>query len=116
MSYTSLIDSSLSLAFNQLKDLAKDMLLVRKTDKSFDFSTIAMSKGKTANHDIKAVILDTKKGANRNTKRRQILFKSRNIDDITVYDSVIYNDETWKFNPLIVDSGFTYLAEILKEG
>lgn len=116
MGYRTLIDKSLTLAFNLLKDLAVNITLIRKTNTTFDFSTADVTKGTVANTIIKAVILDgTKTSPEHNANRKQIIFKSKGIDDITMYDSILLENETWKFGPIISNSGYIISAEIFKE-
>jgi hypothetical protein len=116
MSYKNLIDSNLVRAFNLLKDLATDVTFVKKSEAAFDFSTMVTSHLTTTNIVVKAIITDSsKKSSSHNSKETTIMFKSKDLGEITLYDSVIINNATWRIGPYIKDSGYIIIAEITKE-
>ncbi len=117
MGYAKVIDANLNLAFNQLKDLAVNVILHRKAQQGFDFSNAAITEDQAVDTIIKAVIIEkTKSSETHNSSKKEILFKSRGIPDITTYDSVTIANEVWKFGPIISDNGYVIFAEIYKEG
>jgi hypothetical protein len=117
MGYANIIDANLTLVFNQLKDLAKTVTLRKKSSVSFDFASSQLEEGETSDVVTKAVFIEDKKSSSKhNSTRREILFKSRGVGDLTMYDAVLYNGETWKLGPVISNNGYTVFAEIYKEG
>jgi len=117
MGYAKIIDANLNLAFNQLKDLAKNVTFRKKAPIGFDFGSAEMDEGQAADTIIKAVVIDNKKTSEKhNPTKKEILFKSRGVGDITMYDSIIIDNETWKIGPIISNNGYIVFAEIFKEG
>jgi hypothetical protein len=116
MGYTQLIDSNLALAFRLVKDLATDVQLVEKDVGEFNFSDSTIPATASTTKNIKAVVIDTKKKSDiKNVLKKEILIQSRNISDLTIYDSVIISGVTWKFGPILANNNFTILAEIYRE-
>jgi hypothetical protein len=116
MSYAALIDSKLNLAFNTIKDLAVPVTFIKKTGTSFDFGTGATVHTTTTNIVTKAVIVDEKKTSkSTNTKTRQMMFKSKPLGDISLYDSVLIGADTWKLGDVISNSGYIILTNIYKD-
>lgn len=116
MSYRNLIDSNLKRAFSMIKDLATDVTFIRKQGVDYDFNTAAATPSSTSTFVIKAVILDSKKKSeDHNTMSKEIMFKTKELIDITIYDSIVIGNDTWKIGPIISNSGFIILANIFKE-
>lgn len=117
MGYQTLIDRGLTLAFNQAKDLAIDAIFNKKDVATFDFSSGKMPAGKTTSSPIKVILIEgLKQSSTHNPTKKQVMFKSKNLDDITTYDSIKISTETWKIGPILSNNGFIVLAEIYKEG
>ena len=115
MSYKALVNSNVTLAFNLIKDLAEDVILVKSSDNDFDFETATASE-KTVNISTKAVVIkDAKKSKAHNAIKRQVMFKTRNLGDLTAYDRVMIEGKEWRFGPMINNDGYTVLAEVYRE-
>ncbi len=117
MSYSKTIDQNLTRAFNLVKDLAVMATLNRKGDSTFNFSTrvAKISSGDTL--EIKIIVLDTlKPSKDRNTQTQQIMFKTSDVSDITLYDTIIINEILWKIIKYIKNDGFITIVEIGREG
>jgi hypothetical protein len=116
MAYKSLLDSSLSLAFNTLKDLAVDAVFSSKSGTSFDFATGAAENAVTETKIIKVVVIDTKKNSDsRSTKQRQIMFKTKDVPNSSLYDSITIDGTPWKLGTRIKDSGYVVVCDIYRE-
>ena len=123
MSYKSLINSNLTLAFKLLKDLAVNTTLRQTAKNDFDFGTAEMDTGKVNSTVVKAVvIMDDKKSKKHNSVKRQLLFRAKGLTDIDSYDSVDIPDDVnpklsvnWKFGPKLNSDGYIVLAEIYRE-
>ena len=116
MSYQALIDANLNRAFNLIKDLAKDIVLTRQTNPNFDFGTGTAKFGTPVTVATKAVIIEDKKpNDNRNTIKRQMMLKTKEIGDINQYTTVSINNETWNIGDVIKNDGFITLADIHRE-
>ena len=115
MGYVAQIDSKLNQAFNLIKDLAVPVVFVKKTV-SYDFSTGAAVTSSTTNVTTKAVVVETKKTSKEsNTSFKQLMFKSKDIGDITLFDSVQINGVTWKLGDVITNSGYIILTNVFKD-
>lgn len=116
MGYATQIDSKLNMAFNLIKDLAVSVVFVKKTGASFDFSTGESVVTTTTNITTKAVIVDSKKTSKEsNVMSKQLMFKSKDLGDISLYDSVQINGVTWRLGDVITNSGYIILITIFKD-
>jgi hypothetical protein len=119
MSYKNLINTNLTKAFNLIKDLAEDVIFVKRNSTVFDFNAADLKTSTTTQVVLKAIVINSKKNSKtdsgHNTSKKQIMLKSKDVGDISLYDSLILNNETWKFGPVLQNTGFVILAEISKE-
>jgi hypothetical protein len=115
MGYAAQIDSKLNQAFNLMKDLAVPVVFVKKTA-SYDFSIGEAVTSATTNVVTKAVIVETKKTSKEsNTSSKQLMFKAKEVGDITLFDSVQINGVTWKLGDVITNSGYIILTDVFKD-
>ena len=116
MGYKALIDKNLTFAFNQIQDLAEDVILKKSSDNDFSFTTGAMSNT-VVDKPIKAVIVKSNKmSARHNSKVRQLMFKSEGLGDLNAYDVVSFGGEDWRFGPITNGDGYIIHAEVYREG
>lgn len=116
MAYVALIDSNLTRAFNLIKDLAVIGVFTKKSGVSFDFTSGETVTTSTSTVTTKVVILDLKKTSDKsNTVRKQLLVKSKNLENLTFYDTVTINNVVWKLGEVIHSNTFTTLLDIFKE-
>ena len=116
MGYKALIDSNLRMAFNQIQDLAEDVILRKSSDNEFDFSTGAMSNN-TQDLPIRAVVVKSNKMSHsHNSLKQQLMFASKGLGDLNAYDIVVINAEEWRFGPVINSDGYITYVEVYKEG
>jgi hypothetical protein len=115
MSYRNLINSNLNRAFNQVRDLATDAILVRKSDPTFDFNS-----GETTTTDstlpLKIIAIEAEQKADsHNVIKMEALMKSKEIGALTPYDTLEFDGFIWSIGKKMVNSGFVFLAEIYRE-
>lgn len=116
MGYQSLIDANLNKAFTILKDLTVDIVLTRKPNPSFDFSTVDVKFGKSETIATKGVVSDIKKTSkDRNTVEKQVLLKSKDVGDLTWYSSMQFSNKTWLIGEIPKDNGFILIANVYRE-
>ena len=116
MSYSSLINSNITRAFNLVKDLAVDATFIKKSDKSFNFATRTVKSSNSETITTKVMVLDSKKPSkDRNTVTQQIMFKTEDLGDLSLYDSILINTTSWKLGNFIKDDGFINIIEIERE-
>lgn len=116
MSYTALINAQLDKAFKLVKDLADDVLLTKKSGTSFDFSTLAVAHATSATVPTKGIFTDKVKKSSDQTKASStMLLKTKDVGDISLYDSLTVNGETWRIAAPIAKGKFTVLVNVLKE-
>ncbi len=116
MSYKSLINSNLVKAFNLVKDLAEDVVFVRNNVTGFDFGTGQVESTASQNLIVKTIVIDSeKKSKEHNANKKHVMFKTKDLGDVTAYDHLLINGVIWKLGPVVKNSGFIILAEIYKE-
>jgi hypothetical protein len=116
MSYQALIDSNLVRAFNLIKDLAVDVVLIKKPNPAFDFGTGTASFSASQSITTKAVVIDIKKKAeDRNTIEKQLMLKAKDVGDITRYATVQIDSQTWTVGDIPKNDGFIFLVNIYRE-
>lgn len=116
MSYKNLIDKNLTLAFNLTKDLATDIVLSKKTSPSYNFSTAAVDVVSTQTVTTKGVIIETEKNSkDRNSSKRQVMLKTAEVGDITKYDTLQYDSQTWNIGEIPKNDGYITLVNIYRE-
>lgn len=116
MSYRELISKQVAKAFDLLKDLAIDVTLLKKTSETFNFGTAEMANAGVESLVTKAVWLeDEKLSRDHNSIKRQMLFKTKGIGDVKLYDRVLIDDLEWRIGTPILDDGFTLLADLYRK-
>jgi len=116
MGYKALVNKNVAKAFTLLKDLAEDITLTKKTATSFNFSTLTASDTEAAALTTKAVITDSnKQSLDRNVVKKIMLLKTQDIGDISLYDKISYNSQTWLIGPSILSDNFVTVVEVQKE-
>jgi hypothetical protein len=115
MSYKALIESSVELAFKTVQDLAEDVVLIQRDSSSFDFATKATVKTSAVQTTIKCVVVNSKKKEKEsNSVKKTLMFKSSDLADITLYDTVLLNGITWKMAQPQNDNGYVTILEIYR--
>ncbi len=114
MSYKTLIDRKLALAFKLLKDLAEEITLVKKSNVSFDFENAETITTEDASLKTKLINVTSDKSKTNRTERL-IMLKRREIGDLTTYDHLLWENEKWTIGSPINDDGFISLIKIHKE-
>lgn len=116
MSYKALIDSNLNKAFNAAKDLADTVIFVRKSGPTFNFGTVALETQTSQNITTKAIIYNSKKRSKeRNLMIKEIMFKTKEIGDANLYDSVTIGSASWNITSIIKNDGYVSVLELSKE-
>lgn len=116
MSYQKLVDANVNRAFNLIKDLASNVTLTRKNDPKFDFASATAKFSGSLTVSTKAVVLDSKKKSDdRNTVKRELLLKSKEIGDINEYSTVLINGVQWNIGATISNDEFVTVAEVYRE-
>jgi hypothetical protein len=117
MSYAKIIDNNLTRAFNLIKDLADTAVFTKKGGVSFDFTTREVTNTTSDTITVKIILMDEKKSSkDRNTKEKQIMFKTQDVGDISLYTTVTISNIAWKIGSSIKSDGFISIANIYLEG
>ena len=115
MSYSRLIDTNLTRAFNKLKDLAKVATVTKHTDVEFDFSA-GEKTSSTTTITFKAVVLSSKTDSVKtNTETTQILFKREDVGDLTTFDEVVVDGVSYKVGKAMKNNGYVSLATLVRD-
>jgi hypothetical protein len=113
MGYNNVIDKSLTRAFNLLKDLAEDMVFNKKNISDFDFGSGTASL--TSQYvPIKAIVIATSKETATSSVKKQVMLRISEVGDLGAYDSLTYNNETWRIGSVIKSNGFISVVEVFK--
>ena len=114
MAYKSLIDSSLTRAYQLAKDLAVGVTFTKKSGE-FDFSTMGTVSADTS-VVVNTIVTDGKQAKeDRSVKVKQLMFRSKDLGSISLFDTVVIQGETWKLGNVIKDSGYIIVAEAYRE-
>jgi hypothetical protein len=115
MGYASTINSAVRLAFDSVKDLAENVTLNKKNSNTFDFGSSTTAASSSTQTIIKAVVVSDKKGSREgNTIKKQLLFKSEDLADITLYDSVVISGQLWSFGQAQNDNGYVTILDVYR--
>lgn len=115
MSYSKLIDTNLTRAFNKLKDLAKVATVTKHTDVEFNFGS-AEKTSSTQTISFKVVIISSKTDSVKtNTETSQILFKREGVGDLTTYDEIVIDGVSYKVGKSLKNDGYVALVTIVRE-
>jgi len=119
MSYANLIDKQLTVAFNQLKDLAKMATLVKANGASFDFSSAtAVTPTTAALAPFKVVVLEFAKGSpERKANKVQLLFKKASTEgDVAPNSKITIDGVDYRTGGYAKSEGYTVLLDATREG
>lgn len=116
MSYKNLIDRSLLRTFNTLKDLATIVVLTKKGNPSFNFQTGQTEFSGNTTVTTKAVVIaSTKKSEKTNVTEKELMLKSKEVGDLTLYSTVTIDTEVWNLGGIQKNDGFISLVKIFRE-
>lgn len=114
MGYLALIDANLNRAFNLAKDLAVDVTLTKQTNVGFDFSS-ATTTGTPTTLTAKGIIVEKKKTSKEtNSVSTQLMLKSREVGDLTQFDTVQIGATTYRVGSVLKSNGHITLVELDK--
>jgi hypothetical protein len=115
MSYKAMIGRNVKLAFNLLRDLADPAILKKRDNTEFNFNTVEMKSKKTSNVETKILVIDEKYSSTENkVVSKEILLKTQEIGDITIYDQIELPDGIWTFGPIIKTDRFITITQIYR--
>ena len=116
MGYSNLITQQVRKAFIAIKDLAVDITLVSTKPTAFNFGTNSATTPTATTVTTKGVVTNKKrKGEFSNTISTELLLKSTDIADPTLYDKVIIAGVEWSIVPPYVNDGYLITVNITKE-
>jgi hypothetical protein len=84
--YKAMLDKQLSSVFNKLKDLSPPAIFIHNSAKSFDFATGETQTTVEAPVTIKVVIL--KETDDKAMKTKVLLFKTKDVPNVSEYDTI----------------------------
>jgi len=111
VSYKSLVDKSLLMAFRQAKDLAVDIVLRSSTGNSFDFTTATASRTSLPDLPGKAIIVK-ERTLKDGSLARKLLIKA---EAVSLYDTVLFDDVPWKVGEFIQSNKHTTMVEVFQD-
>ena len=115
MGYRQLIEKQVTLAFNKVKDLATDVILTKKIDVEFNFSTNAITNDSTEIINTKCIINTIiKKSEDKERTIKTAMFNTLDIGDINQYATITIGTDTWNIGPKINSDSFLTVVELLR--
>lgn len=117
MGFSNLIDSNLTRAFNLVKDLAIEAVFTLKSGTSFNFGNAETTHTSSTSSTVKAVVMESskKKASSQNTIERTLMFKSKDLIDVSGYDSVAIAGEVWNVGQTVKNDGRITILSIYRE-
>ncbi len=113
MSYEQLVQQSVNLAFESVKDLAKTATIRQKPVTDFNFGTGQTVSSPVVSKSIKVIVTSLKKKTPEGLSiTKVVLIKKTDVSDITLYDSIVLTDGTWSFGSVLEDNGFIVTVSI----
>lgn len=116
--YSSLIASNVSLAFQQMKDLAVAVTMHVDTRSGFNFNTGQVNNNPASSLPASAIFLETK-GKTKSTKieKKQVILKTREMAPITDYKTISEDASglSWTIGPVYMTNGYITVAEVYRE-
>jgi hypothetical protein len=114
--YKALIEGQVKKAFNLVKDLAIVVPFTKVTSAAFDFASGTVSNA-SSTVLIKVVEAETKKPSkDSSTVIKTFMAKGKDLVDLTLYDSLVYQGQTWKLGKVVKGDGYIWIFEVNKEG
>lgn len=117
LSYSALVSKGAKLAFKAAKDLAKDVVYVKKTGGTdFNFITGEATTPQTSTQIVvKTVeISQAKLSRDKKTYSKQVMFKTDDVGDIKSIDHVLIDSEKWNIGPEIHGDRAVTIVELTK--
>jgi hypothetical protein len=116
MSYAGMVDGQLRKAFVMLKDLAKDVVIAKKSISAFNFVTGQAAITTDSSVSTKIVITSKEKiSRDRKTVSMDIMLKAKDVGSISDCSTVTIDNVVWKFGAATKDSGFILLTSVYRE-
>jgi len=113
MGYRELAQSKARMAFKLIGNLALECKLLQKDSSTFNFQTRTAEENPTRKSTVKVVF--TSKGRDKNaenTIRGEILMLAEDVDDFTIYDKIVINNETWNIVPPYTNDDYTITSGV----
>jgi hypothetical protein len=116
MGYRSLVVNKVRKAFDLVKDLAIEVTLTQKDTTGFNFGTAENNMSTPVITVVKAVVVTSDKtSAEKGTITKEVLLKSEDVNDITLYDKITINGIVWSINFPHKDDGYVTTLNIYRE-
>lgn len=116
MGYTTLIERNLDLAFKVMGDLVSNMTLLRKSNPTFNFSTVTATTASIGSEPVKGIFTSTvKNSSDRNVVSKVLYINTEAIEDVSVFESVQHGSDVWRIGPGIKKFGTVYRLPVSKE-
>jgi hypothetical protein len=113
MSYATLIHNSVAQAFTAIGDLKKTFILTKSSPKTFNFSSGEVSSGASESITVEGVVMSkSKKDPSTGFLHSQVIFKAKNLVDLTAYDILLDGAVVWKISGIVTSDGYLTMADI----
>lgn len=101
MGLTRQIRSYVDVVFRSVGDLASDVVLTKKKDARFDFSTGDVRAGRDETVSVRGIVTDTRSSQSEGkTVSVNLMLKTAEVGDLSIYDSVSVDGTQWRLGPV----------------
>lgn len=113
MGYNTIIEKSLTKAFNLLKDLAVESTFIKKSAGDFDFGT-ASTAIISQSTLVKIIDIDTSKDTKSGVVTKQFMLRIADVGELGSYDEIYYKGSNWRIGSVIKSNGYISVVEAFK--
>lgn len=111
MSLRATINRNVLKAFSSIGDLTKTVTLVQKDATGFDFANNTAQKTSAITTQVRCIITEKTR---KDELITSLMFLSSDLNDLTMYDKVIIDGNTWGLKLPYRDNGFTTTIELIR--
>lgn len=116
MGYRELVENKAILAFKLIGNLAREVTFFQSDSQSFDFATQQPITTPVKTTTAKAVFtVKRRQPGESNTIMGELLLLSKDVDDLTIYDKVEIQGQTWRLQPPYANDDYTTTVKVARE-
>lgn len=122
MGYREMVQRQVRAAFKAVGNLAINVQFTKKSSIDYDFDTDLPVTTNQASKTIKAILILKERKKDKsdnnltNTITATLKFNAQDVDDPTVFDTVVIGSDTWRVIQPYESNGYTVTVSLAKEG
>jgi hypothetical protein len=116
MGYATLIKQQARSAFAKIGTLATKAVLTQANSSTFDFATQTTTKSAPVSTNVTIVVSKMGRAKlSKNTLEATVIMLKEDIDDLTLYDTIAFNGNTWNIVKPTEDDGYIATLKLTRE-